>query len=185
MATPPPTAARARPAPDGARARPNPRALPRATRASVRRALAHSWRVSPGFTLLTAVNLVALPPLAVAAATDPTTLDGAPLWAKPLKFALSFLALGPAMTWIYSRVRRTRAVRAALEVAAGTMLLEMVLIVGQALRGRASHFNNETALDAAVFTVMAPPSACSRSPSWSPGSSSHARASTRDRSPSP
>ncbi len=116
--------------------------------------LTTAWGVSRAYTVLTALHVVGVPVLAVLALTEPTVLDGAPLWAKPLKFGLSFLALGPTLLWIYARVDRTRAVRALLELTGWAMVLEAVLITGQAARGRASHFNNETALDAAVFAVM-------------------------------
>ncbi|WP_136517370.1 hypothetical protein [Cellulomonas telluris] len=116
--------------------------------------LTAAWGVSRAYTTLTALHVLALPVLVALALTDATVVDGAPLWAKPLKFALSFLALGPAMLWIYARVTRTRAVRVLLEVTGWAMVLEAVLITGQAARGRASHFNHETPLDAAVFAVM-------------------------------
>ena len=116
--------------------------------------LARGWAVSRAFTVLTLVHVVAVPAFVIAGVADPSTIDGAPTWAKPLKFGLSFLALGPAMLWVYAHVRRTRAIRVMLETAGTTMLVEAVLITAQAARGRASHFNNETALDAAVFTVM-------------------------------
>ncbi|UZN03750.1 hypothetical protein [Cellulomonas sp. S1-8] len=116
--------------------------------------LTAAWGISRAYTVLTLLHVPAVPLFLVLALTDPTTVDGAPLWAKPLKFGLSFLALGPAMLWIYARVDRTRAVRVLLELTGWAMVLEAVLITGQAARGRASHFNNETALDAVVFTVM-------------------------------
>jgi len=116
--------------------------------------LTAAWGVSRAYTVLTALHVAAVPVFVVLALTDPTVLDGAPLWAKPLKFGLSFLALGPAMLWIYSHVARTRTVRALLETTGWAMVLEAALITGQAARGRASHFNNETVLDATVFSVM-------------------------------
>lgn len=116
--------------------------------------LTTAWGVSRAYTVLTVMHLVAVPVYVTLALSDPTVLDGAPLWAKPLKFGLSFLALGPAMLWIYARAERTRAVRVMLELSGWSMVLEAVLITGQAARGRASHFNNESALDAVVFTVM-------------------------------
>lgn len=88
---------------------------------------------------------------------DPRLLGGQPIWAKPLKFSVSFVLYAATLVWMISLVStpRTRrwARRGGLVVAtAGT--IEMVAIVGQVLRGRASHFNVATPLDTAVWSVM-------------------------------
>ncbi|WP_214402348.1 hypothetical protein [Pseudonocardia lacus] len=97
--------------------------------------------------------------LAVVATTglvvDDRVLLGAPLWAKPLKFALSFGLYGLALSWMLSLVdggRRTGAVLG-WAVAAGAAV-ELVIIFGQAVRGVRSHFNSDTDLDATLFSVM-------------------------------
>ncbi|MDD7965836.1 hypothetical protein [Actinomycetospora lemnae] len=88
---------------------------------------------------------------------DPRLLGGQPIWAKPLKFSVSFVLYAATLVWMVSLVStpRTRrwARRGGVVVAtAGT--IEMVAIVGQVLRGRASHFNVATPLDTAVWSVM-------------------------------
>ncbi|MDD7938056.1 hypothetical protein PHK61_06440 [Actinomycetospora lutea] len=88
---------------------------------------------------------------------DPRLLGGQPLWAKPLKFSVSFVLYSATLAWMISLVAvpRTRrwARRAGVVVAvAGT--IEMIAIVGQVVRGRASHFNVATPLDTAVWSVM-------------------------------
>lgn len=88
---------------------------------------------------------------------DPRLLGGQPIWAKPLKFSVSFVLYAATLVWMISLVStpRTRrwARRGGVVVAtAGT--IEMVAIVGQVLRGRASHFNVATPLDTAVWSVM-------------------------------
>jgi len=103
-----------------------------------------------GMAVLAVVCLVGL-------ALDPRQLGGQPIWAKPLKFSVSFVLYGATLAWMISLVTapatRRRARRAgAVVAAAGTV--EMVAIVGQVLRGRASHFNVATALDTAVWAVM-------------------------------
>ncbi|GLY24544.1 hypothetical protein [Micromonospora sp. NBRC 101691] len=104
------------------------------------------------FTAATAVLAVIC---AVGLVVDDRTLVGAPIWAKPLKFALSFLLYAPTLAWLLSLLRRHHtAGRRAGTVVAVTAAVEMVVIVGQVLRGRQSHYNVLTAFDAALWTVM-------------------------------
>lgn len=88
---------------------------------------------------------------------DPRLLGGQPLWAKPFKFSVSLVLYCATLLWMISLVaspglRRWARRTGVVVVAAGTV--EMVAIVGQVVRGRASHFNVATALDAAVWSVM-------------------------------
>jgi hypothetical protein len=91
----------------------------------------------------------------VGLAADDRVLVGAPIWAKPLKFSLSLTAYCLSLAWMLSLLPRGR--RAgwwAGTVVAVASLVEMVVIVGQTVRGRRSHFNVETPLDATLFSVM-------------------------------
>ncbi|MDH2392622.1 hypothetical protein QCN29_28360 [Streptomyces sp. HNM0663] len=93
---------------------------------------------------------------AIGLAVDDRTLTGAPIWAKPLKFSLSFTAYGLSLSWMLSLLTRAR--RAgwwAGTVVAAAGAVEMIAIVGQAIRGKRSHFNHETPFDSAVFDLMA------------------------------
>ncbi|MEU7020820.1 hypothetical protein ABZ990_09240 [Streptomyces sp. NPDC046203] len=88
---------------------------------------------------------------------DDRELAGAPIWAKPLKFALSFVAYCLTLAWMLSLLPGTRARRAGWW--AGTVLTvacagEMALITTQVIRGRQSHFNVATPFDAALFGAM-------------------------------
>jgi hypothetical protein len=84
---------------------------------------------------------------------DDRTLVGAPIWGKPLKFAVSLAIYLPTMAWLTALLdsRVARWAGTAIAVGGG---LEMVAIVGQVLRGRQSHFNVATALDAQLYSLM-------------------------------
>jgi hypothetical protein len=86
---------------------------------------------------------------------DDRVLGGMPIWAKPFKFAVSIGLY--AITWAWLTSLTTRAPRLVRRTSTGIVvliLLEMVMIVGQVVRGRASHFNNETILDHLVYRLM-------------------------------
>ncbi len=103
-----------------------------------------------------ATTMVGLCVLLVGFSTfDTRTLLGTPIWIKPLKFALSFALYGSALAWMLSRLRPGSFRITGWIIIAGAMI-EMIVIVGQAARGVRSHFNDDTALDATLYTgVMA------------------------------
>ncbi|MFF0435901.1 hypothetical protein ACFYU9_27300 [Streptomyces sp. NPDC004327] len=100
-----------------------------------------------GLALVSAAGLV----------LDDRILLGQPIWAKPLKFSLSFIAYGLSLAWMLSLLPGARARRVgwwAGTVLTAASVVEMVLITGQVIRGRRSHFNNATPFDTAVFRTM-------------------------------
>ncbi|MFI6824093.1 hypothetical protein ACIBJE_24605 [Micromonospora sp. NPDC050187] len=114
--------------------------------------LYHLHRPLMAFSAAMAVMTVAG---VVGLVVDDRTLVGAPIWAKPFKFALSFLLYAPTLAWLLSLLRRHHtAGRRAGTVVAVTAAVEMVIIVGQVLRGRQSHYNVLTAFDATLWTIM-------------------------------
>jgi hypothetical protein len=98
-----------------------------------------------GIALISLVGLV----------LDDRMLGGMPIWTKPFKFAVSIGLY--AVTWSWMASLTTRAPRLVRRVSVGVVgliLLEMTLIIGQVIRGRASHFNNETTFDHRIYHVM-------------------------------
>nr|WP_067277815.1 hypothetical protein [Streptomyces jeddahensis] len=87
---------------------------------------------------------------------DDRVLAGAPIWFKPFKFSVSFVAYCPSLAWMLSLLTRGRRVGWwAGTVVTVASLVEMVIITGQAARGKRSHFNYETPFDEALFNAMA------------------------------
>ncbi|MGW6288649.1 hypothetical protein [Streptomyces sp. NPDC055107] len=92
---------------------------------------------------------------AVGLVVDDRVLVGAPIWAKPFKFAVSFAAYCLTLAWMLTLSTRGRRVgRWAGNAVVLTSLGEMVLITVQVVRGRRSHFNSATPLDAALWDAM-------------------------------
>ncbi|MFJ3585562.1 hypothetical protein ACIPPS_25515 [Streptomyces sp. NPDC090127] len=86
---------------------------------------------------------------------DDRILVGVPIWTKPFKFAVSLIAYCMTLAWMLTLLPRGRRVAWwAGTVVALAGVTEMTLITLQVIRGRQSHFNSETAFDAAVFRVM-------------------------------
>ncbi|MCG8918916.1 hypothetical protein L6E12_24355 [Actinokineospora sp. PR83] len=86
---------------------------------------------------------------------DDRVLFGAPIWLKPLKFALSFAAYSLTWAWLLSlHPDPPRALGRVGTVLVGASAVEMVIIVAAAVRGVGSHFNVSTPLNAVLFNVM-------------------------------
>jgi hypothetical protein len=117
--------------------------------------LRSAWAANPPLTLVGLATLALVIPFVVGIFADPRVITGAPAWLKPAKFAVSIGIYSLTLLWFLSFVRGHRRLVAA--VAWGTALafvLEMVIIAGQAGRGTTSHFNDATALDGALFSIM-------------------------------
>jgi hypothetical protein len=100
--------------------------------------------------------MVVLIPIAlVGLLVDDRTVVNSPIWLKPLKFAVSLALYSFTLAWLLTFLKRFQRVGWwAGTVLAAAGALEMVVIVGQVIRGRRSHFNFETPLDTALFSIM-------------------------------
>ncbi|MEF9909744.1 hypothetical protein RJT17_05990 [Streptomyces sp. P5-A9] len=93
---------------------------------------------------------------AVGILVDDRVLAGAPIWAKPFKFALSFVVYALGVAWLLTLLTRGRRLgRCAGTVVALACAGEMVIITGQVIRGKRSHFNHATPFDSMLYDAMA------------------------------
>jgi hypothetical protein len=84
---------------------------------------------------------------------DDRVLLGAPLWFKPLKFAISLALYAATLAWMLGQLRERTLQRTGWIVTAAAAI-EMAVIVGQAAVGNRSHYNMDTPLSAALWSVM-------------------------------
>lgn len=110
-----------------------------------------------GFTPLGAtalLHVVLAVACAIALALPATPVLGIHPAYKPLKFAMSIALLLGTFAVVLRYAETTALTTVASWVLAATMLLEMVLIVVQAVRGQPSHFNTSTPANAAIWRIM-------------------------------
>ncbi|MEV6692620.1 hypothetical protein AB0M35_14225 [Micromonospora sp. NPDC051196] len=92
---------------------------------------------------------------AVGVVVDERVLTGAPIWLKPLKFAVSFVLYGVTLAWLLSLLRRrSKVAEWTTTVIVALGVLEMAIIVGQVLRGTTSHYNVTSPLNAVLWLLM-------------------------------
>jgi hypothetical protein len=104
------------------------------------------------------IQLALALPSIIAFGLDDRLLNGVSVWIKPLKFQASLIILLATLLWlapiVVEKARATWFFRLTAMTAALTSTAEILYIVLQAARGRASHFNSQTALEAAAYGVM-------------------------------
>jgi hypothetical protein len=99
--------------------------------------------------------LVAFAVAVVAMGLDHRQILGAPRWLKPAKFGISTAIYGFTLAWIFTWLPERRRLKAVVGwIVSVVIVLEVFLIDLQAARGVTSHYNVDTAFDAAVFGIM-------------------------------
>jgi hypothetical protein len=92
---------------------------------------------------------------AVGLVVDDRTLVGAPIWAKPGKFAFSFGLYAVTWAWLISlQKRHVKLGRRLGTIAAVACTLEVGVVFVQTIRGARSHFNMATSFDATMWAIM-------------------------------
>jgi hypothetical protein len=112
-------------------------------------------RQSPTSMLIGASFLVLAVFCLVGLVADSRVVTGAPVWLKPLKFAISSALYAFTFPWFLQHLEGHARFRRIAEPLVGVILfIEVALITVQAARGVQSHFNISTTLDAAIFDIM-------------------------------
>lgn len=107
-------------------------------------------------TILGVLMLGTLAASLVGLLVDPQVITGVPAWIKPAKFSISVTIYAFTLVYLLGQMQRyRRAARFAATITTVALLIEMIIIVGQVVRGTASHFNYSTPLDATLFMIMA------------------------------
>ena len=86
---------------------------------------------------------------------DTRTIMGLNPWIKPMKFLTSVTIFMWTIAWFMPETQPNPAKRRFVSTTIAAMMAgEIILIITQAARGTTSHFNNQSALDAAIFGAM-------------------------------
>ena len=113
------------------------------------------WGNSRLLTISALIYLALFAGTIIASLLDARILTGAPIWIKPMKFAISSMLYTATLAWMMSYIDgRNRLVKFLAGAITLTLLVEIGLIVMQAIRGVRSHFNQTTPFDQTVFSAM-------------------------------
>jgi hypothetical protein len=86
---------------------------------------------------------------------DDRILLGAPIWLKVFKFSVSLGIYAATWAWMFSLQSKPRRwLHWTGTAVAALATVEMVVIVGQVVRGTMSHFNADGAFNVALFAIM-------------------------------
>ena len=115
--------------------------------------LRRAWTFNRPLTFVGVLILITLASTLVGMLVDLLVLTGQPASIKPAKFAISIYCF--SLLWLLTYVRGYRAVVSLVAAAAAIALtVEEIVIVGQVVRGKTSHFNVATQLDGTLWSIM-------------------------------
>ncbi len=121
--------------------------------------LVQAWRINKPLTtlLLFCATTFAFSVLGLFIDPRVTELVGTPAWAKTFKFSTSLMFYAASLIWALSLLatRFKKIAGIGGSIIGSVFLLQMILILIQAVRVRPLHFNTTTQLDAALWGTMA------------------------------
>lgn len=117
--------------------------------------LRKAWAFNPTLTFLFLAMLVTSVLGFVGVALDPRTVLNASTWAKTTKFSISLVFYSATLLWMLTFIQgRPRLVNFVGTAIGGILLFEMALIILQAVRAQAMHFNVATPFDELLWNAM-------------------------------
>ncbi|MEM7032291.1 MAG: hypothetical protein AAF629_22260 [Chloroflexota bacterium] len=113
------------------------------------------WCQNRAVTLLVIVSTVVAVLGSIGIFWDDRIVVGAPVWAKTTKFAISMAVYGATLLWMFSYIQRpNRFMKIFMSATGYILLLELGLVITQAIRGQAMHYNFSTPLDGTLYIIM-------------------------------
>ncbi len=112
-------------------------------------------RESPFLYWVVVIHLVSAIICILGLAIDDRMLMGVNVWIKPLKFSISdaiYMSTVGYLITLYPYTRRKKSI--INNTVAVTLLIELFIIVGQAVRGVQSHYNMQSPIDGILFGLM-------------------------------
>ena len=117
--------------------------------------LSRLWSTNRPLTAVGLLMTAALIASSLGLVFDTRTILGAPAWLKPAKFAVSTAIYSFTLAWVFTYLPDwPRTQRIVGWMTAVVFVFEVGIIDAQAWRGTTSHFNVNTPVDAALFSIM-------------------------------
>ena len=112
------------------------------------------FKRSPKLGWFGAFNFLAFFIMLIISFFDDRMLLGINVWVKPMKFAISVGVFTWTMAWFLYELPQKPKVKKIEWTIIMMLLIEMVIIVGQAARGELSHFNISSMFNGILFQIM-------------------------------
>lgn len=117
--------------------------------------LRRAWHENAALTLTGLAMLPVILSAVMGLIVDHQLITGVPAWVKPLKFAISISIYCFTFVYLLTFVRGHRCLVSVIGMTTGiSLLVEMILVTLQVVRGTTSHFNLSTPFDSLVFRLM-------------------------------
>lgn len=112
------------------------------------------YRRSPKLGWFGAINFIVFFILLCISFFDDRMLFGVNVWIKPMKFAISIGVFVWTMAWFLYELPQKSKVKKIEWIIILMLLIEQVIIIGQAARGEISHFNISSLFNGILFQIM-------------------------------
>ncbi|MEA5602850.1 hypothetical protein [Nostoc sp. UHCC 0252] len=124
-------------------------------RLNLQQSLKKFWRMNAPMTFVGVFTFVLLLLMLPGLLIDERVITGAPAWLKPCKFAFSTSVYSFTFVWLLGLFKQhQRLASLAANVTAFALVVQIIVIIVQVIRGTTSHFNFSTPEDEALWKFM-------------------------------